>query len=181
MGMLSNRCQSSGLVAMLAIASHCAAPASAAPQLNPTPVQIAQAPLSGSWRLANMTAGGLPTPMVPPANTPLTAEFAGDRITGSGGCNQFMGSYKTTGDSLTIGALGATRKACPEPIMDQEMLFMNALQGAQRYEQDSQGLQIFYQTEQGSGVMRFVSQATTVPAPAPQPAPAPESPVRGLW
>jgi heat shock protein HslJ len=128
--------------------------------------QMAQSSPSivGSWRLTNMTEGDSPMPMVPSQATELTAEFSGDRISGSGGCNNFFGSYQTTGNTLSIGALGSTRKACPEPIMNQEAKYLSALQGAERYEVDAQGLQIFYKTEKGSGVLRFTSQN-----------------VRGLW
>ena len=43
--------------------------------------------------------------------------------------------------------------------MNQETKYLTALQGAQRYEVNSQGeLQIFYQTAQESGVLRFTSQ-----------------------
>jgi heat shock protein HslJ len=129
--------------------------------------EIAQSPSSivGSWRLVNMTEGNTPTPMVPPQNVELTAEFSGDRISGSGGCNRFFGGYQTTEDKLSITTLGSTRKACQETILAQEAKYLSALQGAQRYETDSQGrLEIFYQTERGAGVLRFTSQN-----------------VRGLW
>lgn len=124
------------------------------------PLQMAQtSSIAGNWRLANMTAGDLPTPMVPSADIELTADFADGRITGSGGCNRFMGGYELDDDRLTVGPLASTFKACEEPIMNQEMLYLNALQGAQRYELDPQGnLTIVYQTEQGSGVLRFVPQ-----------------------
>jgi heat shock protein HslJ len=124
------------------------------------PLQMAQtSSIAGNWRLANMTAGETPTPMVPSADIELTADFADGRITGSGGCNRFMGGYELDGDRLTIGPLASTFKACEEPIMSQEMLYLNALQGAQRYELDTQGnLTIVYQTEQESGVLRFVPQ-----------------------
>lgn len=115
--------------------------------------------IEGSWRLVNMTEASAPTPMVPAADTELTADFAGDRISGSGGCNRFMGGYQTQADQLSIEPLASTFMACEEPVMTQEMKYLAALQGAQRYEVNNQGeLQIFYQTEQESGVLRFVSQ-----------------------
>lgn len=114
-------------------------------------------PLIGNWRLTNMTESSAPTPMVPSAE--LTADFVGNRISGSGGCNRFMGSYQTQGEQLTIGELASTFKACEEPIMNQEFKYLTALQGAQRYEvNDQRELTIFYQTEQESGVLRFISQ-----------------------
>lgn len=118
--------------------------------------------IAGSWRLVNMTESSTPTPMVPPQNTELTAEFSGDRISGSGGCNRFMGDYQTEGEQLSIGALASTFMACEEPVMNQEMKYLAALQGAQRYQVNEPGeLEIFYQTGQESGVLRFTSQTTS--------------------
>ncbi|XPM57975.2 MAG: META domain-containing protein [Leptolyngbya sp. IPPAS B-1204] len=119
--------------------------------------------LAGNWRLANMTEDPTPTPMVPAGE--LTVEFAGDRISGSGGCNRFTGSFNTEGNQLQVSPLASTFKACEQSIMDQETRYLTALQGAQRYELDDQGqLTIFYQTEQTSGVLRFTNQT-----------------VRGMW
>ncbi|MBE9227629.1 META domain-containing protein [Phormidium sp. LEGE 05292] len=132
---------------------------------NPTSsLEMAQSSsLQGSWRLANMALLDLPTPMVP--SQELTADFSDGRISGSGGCNRFMGSYEIKGDRLTISPLASTFKACEEPIMTQESKYLKALQGAQRYELDDKGqLTIYYQTEQESGVLRFVSKN-----------------IRGLW
>ena len=67
--------------------------------LEKMPLQMVQSSaLTGSWRLANMTEPPFPTPMLP--STDITADFSGDspeerlrqRVTGSGGCNRFMGS-----------------------------------------------------------------------------------------
>lgn len=131
--------------------------------VKPLFLQMAQSSsLTGSWRLANMTTPGFPTPMLP--STDLTAEFSGGRISGSGGCNRFNGSYTTKGNQLSIGPLASTFKACEESVMNQESTFLKALQAAERYEVTSDGLQIFYKTDEGTGVLRFTSQT-----------------VRGLW
>ena len=114
-------------------------------------------PLIGNWRLTSMTEASAPTPMLPSAE--LTADFADNRISGSGGCNRFMGTFTTQGEQLTIGELASTFKACEEAVMNQEVKYLTALQGAQRYEVNDQNqLTIFYQTEQESGVLRFISQ-----------------------
>lgn len=137
-----------------------AAPVLAQDASSETPLLMAQSSsIAGSWRLVNMTESSAPTPMVPAADTELTADFAGDRISGSGGCNRFMGGYQTQSGQLSIDTLASTQMACEEPVMNQEMKYLMALEGAQRYEVNDQGeLQIFYQTEQESGVLRFVSQ-----------------------
>lgn len=129
----------------------------------PQPFHMAQSSsLTGNWRLANMTTPGSPMPMVPAPE--LTADFADGRISGSGGCNRFNGGYKTTGNQLSIGPLATTFKACEEAVMTQEFNYLKALQAAQRYEVNQDGLQIFYTTDQGTGVLRFVARS-----------------VRGLW
>lgn len=135
-----------------------AAPAQPLPAIPQSqPVAQSASTIQGNWRLVSIVESPTPTPMVLPTTPELTADFAGDRVSGSGGCNRFNGGYKTTRKQLSIGPLASTFKACEEPIMRQEMTYLKALQGAQRYEVNGDGLQIFYQTEQGSGVLRFVS------------------------
>ncbi|BAU10933.1 hypothetical protein LEP3755_14250 [Leptolyngbya sp. NIES-3755] len=121
--------------------------------------------LSGSWQLANMTAGNSPMPMLPAGDIPLSAEFSDGQIFGSGGCNRFIGGYEAKSGTVKISTLASTFMACEEPIMSQETRFLTALQGAERYEVDQGQLTIFYKTEQGEGVLRFVSQGSQ-PVPA---------------
>ncbi|WP_416666533.1 META domain-containing protein [Egbenema bharatensis] len=149
-----------GLVQMVA-----AIPGLAVPLLEEQ-LMAQTASITGNWRLVSITESATPTPMVPPQTTELTADFSGDRITGSGGCNRFMGGFTTAGEQLNVGPLATTFMACEAAVMDQEMRYLAALQGAQRYEVDDQGqLAIFYQTEQGTGILRFTSAQA----------------VRGLW
>jgi copper homeostasis protein (lipoprotein) len=52
---------------------------------------------------------------------------------GFGGCNRFFGNYQATERSLSFGAMGATRMACPEG-MGQEQALFTALDSTTRYE-----------------------------------------------
>ncbi|TFH26579.1 MAG: META domain-containing protein [Myxococcales bacterium] len=65
---------------------------------------------------------------------------------GFGGCNRFFGSYETAGSSLTFGAMGATRMACPEG-MDQEQELMTMLGSTTRYEIHGSKLMLFADKE----------------------------------
>jgi heat shock protein HslJ len=76
---------------------------------------------------------------------------------GFGGCNRFFGSYKTSGHSLTLGALGATRMACPEG-MDEEQELFTALGTVTRYEIHGSKLMLFADK---TVVARFEAQAPT--------------------
>jgi heat shock protein HslJ len=56
-----------------------------------------------------------------------TIAFAPDgRVSGQAGCNRYFGSYALEG-GLTLSPLGATRMACPEPIMAEENAFLDAI------------------------------------------------------
>ena len=76
-----------------------------------------------------------------PSNSGIFIRFEGDgRITGNGGCNGFFGSYRLADHAIAFDHLGATRKACPQPVMDRESLFMNALAEARTFVRDETGL-----------------------------------------
>ena len=61
---------------------------------------------------------------------------------GFGGCNRFFGSYETSGRTLTLGAMGATRMACPEG-MEQEQELFTVLGSITRYEIHGSKLMLF--------------------------------------
>jgi len=61
---------------------------------------------------------------------------------GFAGCNRFFGSYETAGSSLKLGALGATRMACPEG-MEQEQELLTAIGSTTRYEIHGSKLLLF--------------------------------------
>jgi len=80
-----------------------------------------------SWDVQsyNNGRGGVTTIIT---GTQLNATFGADgHVSGSAGCNTFNGSYTVEGSNLSIGPLATTRRACPEPIMQQETAFLNAL------------------------------------------------------
>jgi heat shock protein HslJ len=54
-------------------------------------------------------------------------------LTGKTGCNSFSTTYKTSGNQITISPAASTQMACPQPQMDQETAFYNALANAKTY------------------------------------------------
>ncbi len=86
----------------------------------------ADATLTGQeWSLTGL--GG--TPIQPGAG--ITATFGDDgSLTGSGGCNRFVGDYTTDGDTLSVGPLAATRMSCGQVADDLETTFLGALEAA---------------------------------------------------
>lgn len=68
--------------------------------------------------------------------TTITALFEGadDRLSGSAGCNTYMTSFSHDGDEISIETPATTRMACDQPIMDQEVQFLQALEQASTLE-----------------------------------------------
>lgn len=73
---------------------------------------------------------------------PFVQFRAKGELSGSGGCNNFFGTYDLDGTSLTIGPLASTKKMCAG-AMDTEREFLSALQQARRIEATHLTLNIF--------------------------------------
>ncbi len=68
------------------------------------------------------------------ADTEITALFGEDgSLSGSAGCNNYRSSFTVEGDAITIAPAATTRKACPDPIMQQENEYLAALLTAATY------------------------------------------------
>jgi len=96
-------------------------------------------PLEGSeWRLVNLTGQEVGE------GARATLLFASDTsVSGSGGCNNFVGGVAVGGESITFGNLAATRRACLGPTMDLEEDYLAALSRAARYEVEAGALVLY--------------------------------------
>ena len=84
-------------------------------------------PLEGDWIVTSYNNGAQAV-VTPIPGTTLTVTFTADTASGSSGCNTFTGGYALDGDTVTVGPLAGTMKACEQPVMDQEAQFLAALQ-----------------------------------------------------
>jgi heat shock protein HslJ len=89
------------------------------------------------------------------AGSEITAEFTaatgseGAMVNGSAGCNSYRGPYTATSQDgeqgqIEIGPLATTKMRCELPLMDQEALFLAALEAATSYEIQGFALTIAY-------------------------------------
>lgn len=92
-----------------------------------------------SWRVTGYNNGRQAVVSVL-ADTQLSLSFAADsRVSGSAGCNNFMGTYTLSGSSLKLGPAAATRKFCAQPgVMEQEQQFLKALESAATIRQEGE-------------------------------------------
>ena len=97
------------------------------------------AELAGSeWRPVRLGASD-----VAPDTKAFVQFRSGGELAGQGGCNRFFGRYKIEGETIEIGPIGATRMACPEPVMAQEASLLAALEAARTWTRDRTSLVLF--------------------------------------
>ena len=118
--------------------------------------------LAGStWILISFDTSTGTIPALAEESPTLTFGSEGEqanRISGSGGCNRYFGSYTLTNDNFSISPLGSTRMACSPERMAQEDRFFQALSAVTHYEISGDALLITYT----GGTLRF--KATTLKA-----------------
>ena len=119
-----------------------------------------QQALAGSdWRLVSIGKVGAEVSVV--TGTSVTLKFGKDeRVSGSGGCNSYGGSYRVEGDRITFSQVFSTRRACTDPNANrQESEYLQALGSANRFRLVGQGLSIYY--DRGRSVLQFADANAT--------------------
>lgn len=108
--------------------------------------------LGASWRLVELN--GQPAL----AGVAVTAVFgAQNSLSGSGGCNRYFGTAATNNETLTVGALGATRMYCAEPgVAAQEDAYFAALGKTTTYR--IVGFELRLNTAQGETTLVFARE-----------------------
>ena len=114
-------------------------PAPKGPPPPPFPRTAQAAILDRDWQAVTIFG----TPVA--AGSAVSLRFAGGRVTGHGGCNQFSGAVDFDPgpyeQKLRFGALAATRMACADPrLQAQEQALLEALRGTFIYSIDARGV-----------------------------------------
>jgi heat shock protein HslJ len=90
------------------------------------------------------------------AGTAITARFSPDgRLAGNAGCNDYAGPYDLGEETIAVGPLRTTRRFCqdPEGLMEQEHLYLAALQTAATYRVEGHTLEL--RTADGALAVKF--------------------------
>ena len=91
-----------------------------------------------------------------PDDVEISMVFQDDRVSGSSGCNNyFAGVMARNPGELAFNGMGATRMACPEPVMDLERRYLRVLAGASSYSFLAGRLVLSCDTEEGLTTLVF--------------------------
>lgn len=97
-----------------------------------TPAEPASALAGTTWSLINIAAGQNVQPAL--GGVQVTIQFSADgRVSGFAGCNNYTGAYSLSGETISVGPLASTRKACQAAgVMQQEQQVLEILNGARQ-------------------------------------------------
>ncbi len=103
------------------------------------------------WVLESLVSGAGPDGAVSSVQGDGELRLHADgSLTGSTGCNQLEGDVEVEDDTLLLGPLATTRRACPDLLGPQETHVLTVLQGRVAYEIDGASLSL--SAADGSGL-----------------------------
>jgi heat shock protein HslJ len=85
------------------------------------------------WELAEFAPEQGTELVAVPDGVSATISFSEDQVSGSGGCNQFTGSYTTDGSSISIGPLATTLMGCLPEVAVVEAAYLMRLDEVTTY------------------------------------------------
>jgi heat shock protein HslJ len=104
---------------------------SLAMETNKAPVKLP----GSAWQVTTFAG------QTPLADHPITFEFDTEgNIAGDASCNRFGGTFTIDGNTIKIGPLRSTRRACEPEIMQQEQKFIAMLSSATAWSIDGDDL-----------------------------------------
>jgi heat shock protein HslJ len=84
---------------------------------------------------------------------PPVLRFEAGRVSGTGGCNRFGGSYESSGEALSFSPLAATRMACEPALMKSEQDFFAMLEQVRGMKLEGDALEL--RDQGGKTLARF--------------------------
>ena len=101
----------------------------------------------GEWLVEDIDGLGV----IDNARTTLVFDEDG-RLSGDTACNRYFGRYAIEGAIIQIENVGATKRACPSAVMDQESRFLETLNDVDTYRIDGTGALVL-STGSGDGLL----------------------------
>ncbi|WOX56100.1 META domain-containing protein [Methanoculleus palmolei] len=119
------------------------------------PLNDDRSPLFGRWYLTSYWTEEGGAPVI--EGTDVIIAFAGDGwVSGSSGCNLFIGEHDLADDVLTIRKIESTNMTSTPEVLNQEKAFLALLLKTEAYEIDGDRLRLF--DASGMELLSFASQ-----------------------
>jgi heat shock protein HslJ len=93
-------------------------------------VKEAVKPKAKTWKLVSYGETGSLNTYEGQQPITLQMNMKEQKISGSGGCNNYFGGMETTEQGFRFTGMGSTKKACPAEVMKMEDMYMKMLQKA---------------------------------------------------
>jgi heat shock protein HslJ len=103
-----------------------------------------------TWVLTQFVAEDGSTEIV---DVGVDAEFDGESIAGTSGCNRYNGPYETSGNEISFGPIAGTQMACPEPQMTVEARYLQLLESVATFEVEGRAMSM--SDGEGTPVLQF--------------------------
>ena len=103
-----------------------------------------------TWVLTQFVAEDGSTEIV---DVGVDAEFDGESVAGTSGCNRYNASYEASGNELSFGPIAGTQMACPEPQMSVEARYLQLLESVATFEVDGRAMTMA--DGEGTPVLQF--------------------------
>jgi heat shock protein HslJ len=109
--------------------------------------KVSLSDLNGTqWRLVDLNSHQ--EPALP--DVAVTLQIAAGQISGSAGCNTYNSTLTGSADdpsAFKAGPIAATKKACPDPVMNQESNYLNRLGQVKAWKYDAGQLALLYASD----------------------------------
>jgi heat shock protein HslJ len=102
--------------------------------------------LAGTWVVEDILGDGIIDA------SRVTLEFGEQRVAGRASCNSYQGAWSLKDGKLSIDDVAVTMMACPEPLMNQERRFLDALASTDGMRFDDTGA--LFLTSGGDALLR---------------------------
>ncbi len=128
---------------------------------DPPPLTVQALRAQPVWHLLDSGPVNDPVPVLPGSSITLSFGLDG-QLGGSGGCNQYGGNFVIQGQTLTVGSIASTLRAClDDGFNEQETTYFQLLEGSHQVTLSEDRLTL---SSEG-GRLRFGPQSETADPP----------------
>ena len=106
-----------------------------------------------AWQLEAWEIGEVSVASVPALK--ISIDLDAQQISGFSGCNNFGGSFTTSGEAVRVTQLRSTQRGCEQTVMEQESQFLKAIQAVEQIQMEEGQLVLLSTVDQTPNTLYF--------------------------